>query len=69
MKKIEGRAVTVEEKFKIMDRLLAVWLKYPDLRLGQLIFSKLVYDLPSEEDVFYVEDERLMELMEKEDGQ
>ena len=34
---IKGRANTPDEKRAILNRLLAVWCSYPDLRLGQLL--------------------------------
>jgi len=34
---IKGRANTPDEKRAILNRLLAMWCAYPDLRLGQLL--------------------------------
>ena len=63
---VTGRAKTVEEKFEIMDRLLAVWLKYPDMRLLQLIEAKIFYNRSLEDDGFYIEDEEFIKIMERE---
>jgi len=47
--KIAGRAETPAEKQALIDRLLDVWNRNPELRLGQLIRSVFL-------DSFYVED-------------
>ena len=44
----------------ILDRLKTLWKKYPDLRLGQLILNVL-----QDPALYYVEDEELIELLEK----
>ncbi|HEY5268191.1 MAG TPA: hypothetical protein VII94_03575 [Candidatus Saccharimonadales bacterium] len=46
MEKIPNRAETYEEKKLVMEKLLEVWAKYPDLRLGQLIISVIYKLLP-----------------------
>lgn len=38
------RATTVEQKVQVINNLLALWLKYPELRLGQLIDNVTGYD-------------------------
>ncbi len=54
MKKIKGRADTTAKKVKVINKLLSLWLKYPELRLGQLIENL-------GEIVYYVEDFDLIE--------
>lgn len=44
----------------ILDRLKTLWKKYPDLRLGQLILNVLQAPV-----LYYVEDEELIEILEK----
>lgn len=44
----------------ILDRLKTLWKKYPDLRLGQLILNVLQDPV-----LYYVEDEELIEILEK----
>lgn len=44
----------------ILDRLKTLWKKHPDLRLGQLILNVL-----QDPALYYVEDEKLVELLEK----
>ena len=44
----------------ILDRLKILWKKHPDLRLGQLILNVL-----QDPALYYVEDEELVELLEK----
>lgn len=45
---------------RILDRLKILWKKHPDLRLGQLILNVL-----QDPALYYVEDEELVELLEK----
>jgi hypothetical protein len=56
------RAKDPGDKQAIIDRLLAVWLKCPRLRLGQLIVNGLQRE---EGDLFYKEDLDLIELLER----
>lgn len=55
----KGRAFTPEEKKQILNRILAVWVSVPDMRLGQLIVCSQ-YTV----DTFYVEDQKLVENVE-----
>jgi uncharacterized protein YihD (DUF1040 family) len=48
---------------KILKRIEKIWKKYPDLRLGQLIIDGTL--LSGEEDLFYIEDEKLISKLEK----
>lgn len=41
----------------LLDELEKLWLKHPDMRLGQLIVNVT----PAVRDLFFVEDERLLE--------
>jgi hypothetical protein len=50
---LPGRAITPEAKRAAVERLLAAWLRCPDLRLGQMIDNTNV-------DLFYVEDDDLL---------
>lgn len=54
---IKGRAETAEAKRKLVAELLAMWLRCPHLRLGQLIDGST----PDDQSVFFVEDAELLE--------
>lgn len=56
---IPGHAHTPEHKRAIIERLYAVWMRRPELRLGQLIAS--VHESPV---LVYVEDDALMDVLE-----
>lgn len=58
---MKGRAKTYEEKRAIMERILAIWASKPELRLGQLLDSSIL-ERPA--GLFYIEDERLAEMVE-----
>jgi hypothetical protein len=58
---IDGRADDTIQKLKIAVRLYRAWLKVPALRLGQLISNSRSEKVA---DIFYVEDERLIEDIE-----
>lgn len=53
-KKTYKRAKTKYEKAEIIERLHDLWLKHPELRLGQLIGN--VYHYPSGIDTYFDED-------------
>lgn len=57
-RKVEGRAHEPHEKRIIMEKILAIWLQFPDLRLGQLIQNS--QDVRGQ-NLFYTEDEKLFE--------
>lgn len=42
----------------VLNEIKKVWLKYPDLRLGQLILN-----VENQTNLYYVEDDRLIELL------
>jgi uncharacterized protein YihD (DUF1040 family) len=44
----------------VLSRLQAVWKKYPDLRLGQLITNVFRSD-----SLYYLEDDRLIDIIEE----
>lgn len=48
---LSDRALTPEQKKEVTDRLLAAWLRTPELRLGQLIFV-----VTGGRDIFFDED-------------
>lgn len=50
----------------ILDRIARVWESHPDLRLGQIITGVTSYraSAPQGKDLFYIEDEELIELIE-----
>lgn len=53
---MKNRAITDQQKRVIIERLYAVWIKNPELRLGQLIWNGMKeHDLFFEEDVYFVE--------------
>lgn len=56
---LSDRALTPEQKKEITDRLLAAWLRTPELRLGQLIFV-----VTGGRDIFFDEDFSLLEEIE-----
>lgn len=60
------RAVTPEQKREVIERLLAAWMRAPDLRLGQLI-SNSVYEPVSGRmvDLFTIEDVVFVESVER----
>lgn len=41
----------------MLEELKRLWLKHPDLRLGQLIVNVA----PADRDLFYIEDDKLLE--------
>ena len=47
----------------ILKRLEKLWLKDPDLRLGQLILNK--FSFPKDAPLYYIEDDELIEELEK----
>ena len=55
------RADTTLKKMKVLTSLFYTWVKYPQLRLGQLIVN-MVED---EKSIFYVEDLHLARRAEK----
>ncbi len=58
-----GRAVTPQQKLAVVERILSAWLTRPHLRLGQLIeFAR--FTRGDMKDLFYVEDERLVAIVE-----
>lgn len=73
-----GRAHTPEQKRELLDRLYVAWLKKPQLRLGQLIFHATAewktpdFDPVRErgwgQDTQGIEDERFIEVIEREAG-
>jgi hypothetical protein len=64
---VVGRANSLEEKTKILNRLAAVWEANPDLRLAQLIVNawdqRADRDQPA--DIYHVEDFPLVEGIEE----
>lgn len=59
---IERRAETPEEKRAIIERLYTMWLRHPQLRLGQLIANSITIDL------FSIEDSDLIACIEDDEG-
>ncbi len=66
MADLPGRANTPAEKRQIIERLLAVWQKHPELRLGQLIIALGYGSARSGTSIFYVEDEEFLRRIEME---
>lgn len=70
---MKGRALTPEDKRIVMDRFLVAWLRAPQQRLGQLVDNAVARQRRAEEplqrpngpDLFYIEDERLVEMVEQ----
>ena len=46
---------------KCLRKIEEVWSKYPDLRLGQLLLNLV----PNSNSLYYIEDENLIDLLEK----
>lgn len=64
--KLPKRAETPEQKQEVMDQLLQLWLKCPELRLGQLIDNAMyLNDDTFTPNLFSVEDFYLIEMLEK----
>jgi hypothetical protein len=55
----DPRANLSEEKRAILDRILAVWVRNPDMRLGQIISGGLAMG-----DAYYIEDKDLIKKIE-----
>ena len=49
---------------KILKELEKFWYNHPDWRLGQIV-SNLNYEVMGGDDPFYLEDDLLLELLEK----
>jgi hypothetical protein len=60
---LPGRAQTPQQKREVMEKLLAAWLKAPELRLGQLV-DNAMYLCAGSRTLFYVEDTFLVEIVE-----
>ena len=63
MERTYKRAITLEEKKEIVDRLLALWTRdkeMSDLRLGQMIWN-----VTQGGDFFYIEDYDFIKLIEE----
>lgn len=52
---------TPEQQRAIVDRILAAWLRMPDLRFGQLVSAAADR---AEHDAFFIRDEALCEAVE-----
>lgn len=51
----------VERIPKVLDKIKGIWLRYPDLRLCQLLENIKPTNL---NDMYYIEDEDLLKLLE-----
>lgn len=56
------RAITPEAKRELVERLLALWLEWPALRLGQLIMNTM---RPTHAQLYNIEDHDLVSKLEK----
>ena len=61
MKYTHKRARTLAQRKEVLDRLLKLWEKVGDWRLGQLIFNFYTVD----RDIFHIEDFDLIAVLEK----
>lgn len=52
---------------KTLDQILAIWLAFPNLRLGQLIENaRLTQDMgQTNKDLFFIEDNDLLSMMQR----
>jgi len=57
---VTGRALTVEQKRAVLKRILNVWAKSPEQRLGQLVVNSGI----ALNTLFSIEDEALANLLE-----
>ena len=60
--KPENRALTLAQKKEVLDRLFDAWEITPSLRLGQLLENAKPNNL---DDLFYIEDYKLLEKVEE----
>ncbi len=61
-----GRADTDDKKRVILERVLTIWKKNPQLRLGQLVVNHMGgANIDPLSQLFYIEDEDLASLLEK----
>lgn len=50
---------------KVLDHILGVWVKHPDLRLGQLLYNATaVGEHHTFQDTFSIEDDKLIQLIQ-----
>lgn len=59
---MDKRATTPELKREVIERLYELWIKHPELRLGQLIGN--VYHYPSGLDPYFDEDFKFIDKLE-----
>ncbi len=59
-----GRAITPDQKAETIERILHVWFRFPEMRLGQLLVNANFY-LNRSSDLFSIEDEALAEKCEQ----
>lgn len=57
---MDKRACSPQQKKEIMERLYAVWINNPELRLGQLLYNAF-----PNVDIFYIEDEDFIQKLER----
>lgn len=50
---------------RVLDTILAIWLEFPDLRLGQLLDSAVRRMKVGGPDLFNIEDEELLDALRK----
>jgi len=50
---------------KVLEAVRKIWEKFPDRRLGQLIYNLTQFHEIKEKDVFYLEDDELLKKIEK----
>lgn len=68
---IPGRAETPEQKRAVVERILAVWERYPLMRLGQLLENSLTVESDRInckgwfQDYFFTEDEDMARIVEQ----
>lgn len=63
---MNGRAETPEQKRAVIERILAAWLRAPELRFGQLLVNaNNASTSASAVAMFYAEDEALCEAAER----
>lgn len=61
---MKDRAITEEQKKEVLEKIFQFWIKYPEMRLGQLIENARLY-IDEGKDLFYIEDYALIEILDQ----
>lgn len=61
---MRDRAITEEQKKEVLEKIFQLWMKYPEMRLGQLIENARLYTGEGK-DLFYIEDYPLAGIIDR----